>query len=442
MVKVADGEISELKLQSNALPTLATAATRKMPPPAAPARPPTGTPRSAQTTSDAKSPAASRVRPAQYVPPQRPPSPFVEEVILPGEELPAGPMIEREWAPPESVMAYDGSAGCGDTVGGDWMPPAFGPHGRPGGPLERAIHGLVNCVYGPPCYEGSLGVERVMHAPFFIDTTQPMKNCRVRFDFAWNEEFPDRAEYFWAKSPGPPGPINGARPDEGEVSVDYQDIRFYIERGSDTFSVATEIPIRMVDPVINNNVAGLGDINVTTKAVLLDGRKWQLAQIFRSYFPTGSPIAGLGNGHTSLEPGVAYRYKFSDVTYLHGDLKFWFPLGGDPNQAGEILNYGIGFSHVAVDGDYFAVIPTLEFIAWTVLDGDQTLPGASPIMGAPPITERVDNLTIVNIAPGVRFVWENGNDCGTRELGISSGIAVSDAHWYESIVRVDLRWSF
>jgi hypothetical protein len=51
-------------------------------------------------------------------------------------------------------------------------------------------------------------------------------------------------------------------------------------------------------------------------------------------------------------------------------------------------------------------------------------------------------MSIVNFCPGVRFVWENGNDCGTRELGISSGLALSDDHWYETILRIDLRWSF
>jgi hypothetical protein len=128
-----------------------------------------------------------------------------------------------------------------------------------------------------------------------------------------------------------------------------------IERGTDQFSVATELPLRIVDPIDRRNTAGFGDMNVTTKTVLLNGRKWQLAHVFRSYFPTGSFRRGTGNGHFSLEPGVAYRYKFSDITYLHGDLKYWFPLGADPIYGGQFLNYGIGISRVAVDRDDFAV---------------------------------------------------------------------------------------
>jgi hypothetical protein len=211
-----------------------------------------------------------------------------------------------------------------------------------------------------------------------------------------------------------------------------------IERGTPKFSVATELPLRIVDPELRQNTAGLGDMSVATKAVLLDGRKWQLSQLFRTYFPTGSSKRGTGNGHFSFEPGVAYRYKYSDITYFHGDLKYWFPVGADPLYGGQFLNYGIGVSHVAVDRDSFAVIPTLELVAWTVLDGQQTPPGTI----TEPQGEEVDNMSIVNLAPGVRFVWENGNDCGTRELGISAGVAVSENQWYDSILRVDLRWSF
>ena len=38
----------------------------------------------------------------------------------------------------------------------------------------------------------------------------------------------------------------------------------------------------------------------------------------------------------SLEPGVAYRYKLSEITYFHGDLKYWFPIGGHPTHYGEV----------------------------------------------------------------------------------------------------------
>jgi hypothetical protein len=394
-----------------------------------------------QTANVQPLPPPSRIEPQPSTSPE---PPIFQESLPDGGEMMMEPMVEGMpgdfGMPGEAGMPYGeygdhvkhgGPVACGDGVDEGWG------HDHVGGPLGRALDSFAECLHGPPCYQGALGVERVMHAPFFIDTTQPLQNCRVRFDFGWDEEFPDRAEYFWPKTP------DRVRPDVtvGEPSVDYQDIRFYIERGTKQFSVATELPLRIVDPEIRRNSAGFGDMNLTTKAVLLDGRKWQLAQLFRTYFPTGSTNSGRGNGHFSFEPGVAYRYKFSDITYFHGDLKYWFPVGVDPTFAGEFLNYGIGVSHVAVDRDCFAVIPTLELVAWTVLDGAQTPPGPVPqdpnLQGIP-----VDNMSIVNLCPGVRFVWENGNDCNTRELGISAGVALSDDHWYESLLRVELRWSF
>ena len=139
----------------------------------------------------------------------------------------------------------------------------------------------------------------------------------------------------------------------------------------------------------------------------------------------------------SLEPGMLFRYKWNDITYLHSEVKYWFPLGGDPKHSGQVLNYGLGISHLWFDADNFAIIPTLEFVGWTVLDGEQTLPVISV-----PQTERIDGLGIFNIYPGVRFVCDKGGDLGLFELGIGTGFAVSDHHWYESLLRVDLRWSY
>jgi hypothetical protein len=176
-------------------------------------------------------------------------------------------------------------------------------------------------------------------------------------------------------------------------------------------------------------------MNVVTKTVLLDGREWQLTQLFRSYFPTGSASRGTGNGHVSLEPGIALRYKWSPVTYFHGDLKYWFPLGADPDHSGPVLNYGFGISHVAYDSDEFAILPTLELLGWTVLDGRQSLPTGG-------LPQEVDSFGILNLHPGVRFVWDRENDWGRIDLGIGSGFSLTSDHWYSSVFRIDLRCSY
>src|SRR4029079_13981937 len=120
-----------------------------------------------------------------------------------------------------------------------------------------------------------------------------------------------------ARTPGGRGPVGpGGTPLPGETTVNYQDLDFYIEKGTKRLSIGTKLPIRAVDPEVHDDTVGFSDMSVTTKAVIMDGTNWQLTQILNTYLPTGSVHHGTGNGHVSLEPGVAYRWKWSDWTYF------------------------------------------------------------------------------------------------------------------------------
>lgn len=344
-------------------------------------------------------------------------SPFVEDEM----PMPVGSDF------PEEYYDYGQSMGPGCA---EPCSPSMYSHSDP---ALGWWYGLLANLHGPRAVPAGIGPENVMNALFFLDTTQPLNNWRIRGDAGKDWELPDRAEYFWAKTPDGKGP----EPDLqiGEPSVNYQDLRFYLERGSDRFSVGTEIPIRAVDPVVRRNSTGLGDMTLTTKALLLDGRCWQISQIFRTWFPTGSAHRGTGNGHFSLEPGLATRYKFSDITYFHSDISYLFPIAGDSMYQGEILNAGIGISHVFIDTDRYAVIPTLELDSSTILDGAYTRPGLAPTK------IEVDSDSILNLHPGVRIVCDKGCDCGTKEFGIAGGIALTEDHWYETMIRLEFRWT-
>jgi hypothetical protein len=336
--------------------------------------------------------------------------------------------IEGQWMPPVVVdgMGYDQACPECENYGDGW--------------------GHMSHRHGKRCYTQGIGPEYVMHAPFFLDRTQPFNHCYVRGDAASDLEFPDRIEYFWAKS------VNGGKGPQsalgGEPSVNYQDAVFYIEKGTDRLSLGTKLPIRVVDPEFRPNTAGFADMELIQRAVLLDGTCWQLTQLFITHFPTGSAHRGTGDGHFSLEPGVAWRYKWSDYTYINGDLTYWFPIAADLDYGGQMFNYGIGISHVWIDTDKHAIIPTLEIEAWTILDGQQTLPGLypDPTDITPPIalvalSEEIDSMGIVNICPGLRWVCDPGCDCGVREFGISGGVCVTEDRWYEEILRIEFRWS-
>eukprot|EP00913_Durusdinium_trenchii_P028465 g26693.t1 len=262
-----------------------------------------------------------------------------------------------------------------------------------------------------------IGQERVMHAIFALDRTEPLNNVLIRYDSYRGMAFPDRAEYFWASTAtGPPLP---------ETRLDYQDLLFSMETGGDRFSMVTEIPIRMLDPVNNGNTAGLGDISFGPKAVLVKGKRWQLAHIFRTFLSTGSTLKGLGTGHVSLEPGLLIRYKWTPRTFLHGELKYRFPIGADPMFSGQVLRYGFGAATVLYETDTFAMLPTMEFVGWSVLDGRKTLPSG--------LVADVDGEMFFSVQPGLRFVLGPKGDLGLFEFGISGAANLSNNGFFDNV---------
>jgi hypothetical protein len=360
------------------------------------------------------------LRPDVYVANQEvtpPPAPGPNQGTPGGmEELSATaePVVPEEWSAPIVDGAYE----------------QYMSHAAPRlGPMQELCCRVGARLNGPCGCEPGLGTERVMHAISFVDTTQPMQNFRMRFDAGYDYQSPDRAEYFWAQ-------INGRGPagDRGPT-VDYQDIRTYMEVGGDKFSVGTDVPIRIVDPTEPfGNHSGIGDINITTKTLFLDGKFWQIANLFRTHIPSGNPAVGLGTGHASIEPGFAIRYKWSDYTYFHGDLKYWVPLGGNPAFEGEVLNYGIAMSHVWRETDSTAIMPTIELRGYSFLNGQET--SAVPNAGG----VGIDPEGILIVHPGVRWAWDHGTDCGLREVGLFGGFSATSDSLYEELIRLEFRW--
>lgn len=276
--------------------------------------------------------------------------------------------------------------------------------------------------------EPGVGRERAVHAPFELDSSQPLGNIRFRFASINNTPFPDRAEYLWGRTAGGRGPA------VVEPNLDYQELRTQLELGSPKFSTATEFPLRWTNPDVNRNHAGFGDMRLTVKTVIIDGEKLQITQHFRSYFPTGSGSMGLGTGHISLEPGALGRYKWSDTTYFHGELKYFFPIGGDPTFSGQVLQYGLGVSHVLVDRDNFALLSTWELPAAYVANGQKTNPNGT--------IADAEGEHLISMASGLRFVRDCGGDMGLFEWGISGSVPVSSPRFFDGMLKLDFRWSY
>ncbi len=284
-------------------------------------------------------------------------------------------------------------------------------------------------IYAQDPFEGPrVGHERLAFALFDIESAQPLTNFRIRTLAAYGRNFPDRSEYFWART------VDGAGPPLPERSVDYQDLRMRLEMGSKAFSTAFEVPFRAVNPEVNSNHAGLGDLQITIKTVLVDGKAWQLTPLFAIHMNTGRAVAGLGTGHVTLEPGVLLRYIWNEETWLHWQLKYWVPTGANPLHAGDLVTFGLGINHVWRESDYRAIIPSLELVSYSFQSGLARTPAGGLI--------NADGIHAFQLTPGVHYVIDNGCDFGLLEVGSFMGLSFSDERLYQSQLGFEIRWSF
>lgn len=277
----------------------------------------------------------------------------------------------------------------------------------------------------------------------YIDPAMPWTHFRLRYDSAWNNNRPDRAEYFYPKCgcfrmANPPDP-NAPGPPLPEKSVDYQDIDAYFEYAfNQKFSSFIEVPYRFLNPEVNANVSNFSDLKFGGKyAFIADPQCGQfLTTQLKAYMPTGNASEGLGTNHVSIEPGVLYFQKLTDRLYLESEVLLWIPVGGTDFQ-GNVFQYGVGFDYWAITRERFRVAPVLEFVGWTVLNGkesDAVLP-----------TKSAGGDTIINAKLGARVGFGELSlplNLSPVDLYVGYGRALTGAVWYEDIFRAELRFNF
>ncbi len=272
----------------------------------------------------------------------------------------------------------------------------------------------------------------------YIDNAAIANMFRYRFDAAYNNPLPDRAEFFYGQcgcfGGNAPGPL------QPERSVDYQEFTPYLERAiSPGFSLFAEAPVRFINPDINDNTGGMGDINFGFKGSLYHSCNQFLTAQLRVYAPTGDADRGLGTGHASLEPGVLYLGRVNDRLITQGEFRVWIPLSdsqvaGRGNFAGTILRAGFGGGYDLVNLDTHSqrrrLTSTFETVAWYITDG-LAFGGADN-----PVVLDADNDTIVNLKTGLRY------SAGRQSIASSYGFAVTGDRWYSDIMRLEYRYAF
>jgi hypothetical protein len=278
----------------------------------------------------------------------------------------------------------------------------------------------------------------------YVDSALIGNELRLRYESAYDNNRPDRAEFFYAKCGcfraaslggglagiGGQTDPNAKGPRLPETRIDYQDISTYAEVAlGERFSGFAEVPVLFLNPEQNANTAGLGDMNVGVKYAILSNPGQVGTFQLRAYLPTGASTHGLGTDHVSLEPAFLFYQRLGDRLTLETELKDWIAVGGS-DFAGNVLRYGICLSYAIYKDHDFWIAPVAEVVGWTVLDGKELAFPENVIKDA-------SGETIVNGKLGVRVGFG-----GNSSLYAGYGRALTGDVWYKDIIRVEYRMSF
>lgn len=369
------------------------------------------------------------------------PLPDIADVLTPENVLPAshrnrtvtssncGPV---PCCPPTTAVPYTGmppttvnpGTGMGTGMG---TAPAASDGGSFGGIAAGAGAGQTSSLGG------------------YIDNALPVTMFRLRYDSAYGSNRPDRAEFFYPKcgcfqvapapftdpnAKGPPNPT-------GETNVDYQEITPYFEYAvTDRLSAFVGVPIRFVNPTLNTNEAGIGDIYFGAKYAIVYNERRVVTFQLRAITPTGDGFKGLGTENWWVEPGLLYLEQCTQKWQVFGQFKAQIAVDPQSNYTGNVLNYGLGSSYIVAQGCWGYAAPVVEFVGWTATSGRSLNENGGDLDAT--------GATIVNGKIGFRVGFgQPGNfNLSKSDLYVGYGRALTGEVWYKDMFRVEYRRFF
>jgi hypothetical protein len=286
----------------------------------------------------------------------------------------------------------------------------------------------------------------------YIEEAVVRSEIRLRFDAAFDDKTPDRAEFFYAKcgcykfapitnpayDPNTPGPGPGIPKD-----VDFQQLYLYGEFAPiRNLSAFLEVPIRWLQPDAAPGTAqafakasGVGDMHLGFKFAPLILEHSTLTLQFKASLPSGDAKRGLGTNHASIEPSILYYQRLSDRLAVEAEFGDTHPLSssaGIPTSnsgrfAGDVLFYGVGPSYLLTSTEHIQLAGVMELVGWNVRSGYVTGPANPSTSG----------INIVNLKIGPRVSIGT-----THSLYFGYGIALTSQSWYRDIFRTEYRYAF
>ena len=283
----------------------------------------------------------------------------------------------------------------------------------------------------------------------YIDNAIVGSQIRLRFDAGFDNNRPDRAEFFYAQCGCDGPPARGPQP--GLVlRLNFQQLYMRAEYAPvKRFSLFAEVPVRWVQPqqfVLQTipssggfgNQAGISDVQAGFKFALLASDDRYLTFQLMADFPSGDSSKGLGTNHYSVQPSLLFFQRVTDRISFEAQLGDWHPAeGASPSFPGDVFTYGLGPSYELYRGDRVRFAPVIELVGWRVLDGLETNGDLFLKFSPNPPIVTADGTNIVNLKLGART---SIGDHSSFYLGY--GQALTHEVWYKHIVRLEYRYTF
>jgi hypothetical protein len=367
-------------------------------------------------------------------------------------EAPAVAQLDKpSCCPTNPGWYYDANGNlCPTTPGTGTQDPSTASPYDPSNASNAMNNNFGNLNPGQGALTASNTVAGSLSGGGYLDPAAPMTTFRLRFDDGVNANRPDRGEYFYAqcgcfRAAGVP---NAAGPQGFNRSVNFQDIRPYFEKAWSTrFSTFAELPVSSVQFAPTNqsvlggsqgqlgSTSGLGDMNIGFKYALIADPNQYLTFQWRTYIPTGDSFKGLGTHHVSFEPSLLYYKRLSDRWIFQAQLTEFTPVNVT-SYASDVVQYGAGVGYWAYRSECLGVMPMLETMGWTFLNGQEL----NPYVG--PYSARGD--TIINIKPGVRVgIGPSGPMMFQRNsIYAGFGIPITGDQFYSNLFRLEYRYVF
>lgn len=284
----------------------------------------------------------------------------------------------------------------------------------------------------------------------YIENADIGSKVRVRFDSGRGLEAADRAEFFYAKcgcyrflptsnaayDPDAPGPGPGVL-----RKADYTQFTVYAEYAlTGRLSLVGDLPIRSLKPQTFatgtgsfGNASGVSDVRGGLKFSLASDGNSQMTFQALATAPSGDSMKGLGTNHWSVEPAILYNTQFAEHVGLEAQFGTVFPTGGSkavptssPDKfSGTVIYYGVGPSVDIYSQGRTRIAPVVELVGWRVVDGYSTAEGG-----------KISGVNIVNLKVGGRVA------VGENSFYVGYGKALTDAVWYDSLIRFEYRYGF